>query len=352
MTRKLVSVLLFAAHLTLLPGCQFLNWFGPSTSSDPIAVKEEYFPIKEKPANDQKSVDAKLTTNVRDEDKPKPPPFPDVPLHEVKSPAENKKTKPEGITGIVELDPPVSKPMVNETQAPIVLPTVDKKVEFEPIVMGMHFMLKGQHQEAIKCLGAYDDAKQEVLLRIMPALVILAKKKVEDLSAEEVAVLMKQFESMVDELRPRSELVVSKMVYCEDVKGYAWYRPLPENHAFLAGTQDRIGEFVQLYVELKNVASEPTKDGAFVTKLSCSLELHNEAGQRVWRKPFETNDTTLRRSARLNDFYSRHGFYVPALPAGKYRLTLHIADETNAQRRTAEKSLVFQVTPVAGLPLR
>src|SRR5262249_44973888 len=155
------------------------------------------------------------------------------------------------------------------------------------------------------------------------------KKRMDDLSPQDVAVLNKQFQGLIDVIRPHSELIISRMCYCEEVHGYAWYRPLPDNHAFLTGTENRIGELVQLYVELKNIASEQTKAGDFLTKLSCSLELVDTTGKKVCSKSFDGNETTLRRSARLNDFYSRYGFFVPAIPAGTYQLKLQIRDETN-----------------------
>jgi hypothetical protein len=136
------------------------------------------------------------------------------------------------------------------------------------------------------------------------------------------------------------------MQCCKEVRGYGWYVPLPDSHQFLAGTSERIGEQVKLYVELKNFASEATKDGEYITKLSCALELR-DATKVVWSTKFEGSETTLRRSARLNDLYIPYGFYVPAVAPGTYQLTLRIADETNPKAvRVASKSMEFRVTPV------
>jgi hypothetical protein len=114
----------------------------------------------------------------------------------------------------------------------------------------------------------------------------------------------------------------------------------------VAGTKDRVGDEVQLYVELRNFNSEKTKDGAYLTKLTCTLELHDAAGKNVWSRTLDRIETA--RRARLNDFYRNYIFYVPAIPAGTYQLTLQITDETNPeQRRVARESVVFRVTPVA-----
>ena len=231
------------------------------------------------------------------------------------------------------------------------MPQLEKKGDFEQAVLALQYMLEGRHPEAIKALAAYEADKQELLLRFMPVFVTLIKKRIDDLSSEEVAVMNKQLVTMIDELRPRCELTISKMCYCKDIRGFGSYEALPDHHPFLAGAENRIGEKVQLYNELKNFSSEPTKDGEFLTKLSCTLELHDAAEKKIWSKSVEGKETTMVRHARLNDFYSRYGFYVPAIPAGTYRLTLHVRDETNPNRvRPASKSIEFRVTPVANQP--
>ena len=160
--------------------------------------------------------------------------------------------------------------------------------------------------------------------------------------------LIEQLDRLRETVRARSELTIGKTCYCEYVKGYADYKALPDTHAFLSASKDRPGEFVQLYVELKNFASEPLREGEFITRLACSLELKNAKGEIVMSRPIDKNQTTLTRRARLNDLYSTFCFYVPALPAGKYQLTIQVADETtNPERpRVARKSLDFHVTPV------
>jgi hypothetical protein len=359
MTRKLLwGLLLGFAHFATLPGCQHIPYFG-STASESTQTKNVY---------EQTAVDTKKCQEFSTADAPeehnratsKRPPEPGPILKEPsrrERDADGPKKRPEGITGVITLEhdqgPATPKDVaVSLPDSPKIL--TQKKSEFEPIVMALQRMLEGRHQEAIKFLGIYEDEKQELFLRLLPPLTVLVKKRMDDLSAQDVAVLNKQFQGLIDVLRPRSELIISRMCYCEEVHGYAWYRPLPDNHAFLTGTENRIGELVQLYVELKNIASEPTKDGEFLTKLSCSLELVDATGKKVWSKSFDGTETTLRRSARLNDFYSRYGFFVPAIPAGTYQLKLQIADETNPrQRRVAQKSLDFRVTPVANpAPLR
>jgi hypothetical protein len=333
--------------LAILPGCQHFPYFAGTASEAPRKIYDRNETVV---SLDPKHVSGQTvsTAQARDEEKPiaKPPVI--VPQQtEVKSPSF-------GSTGIITLDGPGTNPVAQEFKIPLVdkLPTVEKKIEVEPIVMALDLMLKGRHAEAIKHLSAYEEGKQQLLLRFLPSLVTLVKKRTDDLSTQEVAVLIQQLEAFADDLRPRSELLISRMCYCREVQGFASYKALPDNYAFLTGTQDRIGELVQLYVELKNVTSVRTKEGGYLTKLSCWLELHDSTGKRVpWDKRYEGDETLLARSSRVNDFYSRYGFYVPPLAAGTYKLTIHVKDETNPQQpRQAERSLVFQVTPVASQP--
>jgi len=353
MTRTMRSGLLFFLHLLFLPGCRL---FPPADypSEGPPPVKSEHNaqadpidPLTGKPvARQLQSVSA---VDLRDPDKPAKLRNSDPPYDAGSSPVgtDVKKKTPDGISGIVTLEPRrAADSHVFPAHQP--LPMLDKATDFEPVVKAWQCMLEGRHPDAIKHLSAYDNEKQELFLRLLPPLTTLVKKRIQDLTAEEVAVLHKQFTAMLDDLRPRCELQISKMCYCKEVRGFANYDALPDHYPFLGGLADRIGEKVQLYIELKNFASEPTKDGDFLTRLTCSLELTDSTGKQVWQKRVEGRETTLLRRMRLNDFHARYIFFAPAIPAGTYRLTLYVADETDPARiRRTSRSLEFRVTPVA-----
>src|SRR5262249_5213035 len=148
--------------------------------------------------------------------------------------------------------------------------------------------------------------------------------------------------------RTKCGLSINKMVFCKSITGFANYEPLPDDHAFLARTDKRPGDLVQLYVELRNFASKEVKDGEFLTKLTCSLELKDTNGYKVWSHTLDKNGTTNRRSACVNDYHGNFSFYVPALPAGTYQLSILVVDETIPEhQRVARRSQVFRVTPVA-----
>jgi hypothetical protein len=253
-------------------------------------------------------------------------------------------------------------PMVLKTtaaQGPPPLPPLDKKSDLAPLTRALQLMLDGRHQEAIEVLRVYDPETQEFFLRVLPPLVVFAKTPISKLSAPEIDLVNKSFERLHYVLRTRCELLISRMHYCKEIRGFGDFDTWPDNHPFLNATKDRPGERVQFYVELKNFASVKGEDGAFLTKLACSLTLKDANDKEVkWIDannnevksiPFDRKETTYRRSACLNDYHGNFSFYVPPIPAGTYKLILQVVDETipNEHYRVARKSLDFRVTPVA-----
>jgi len=253
---------------------------------------------------------------------------------------------------VTEIDPGTEQkgmlPAGVQLPAPKQLGQADKR-EYAPLVKAMQGILEGRHEEGIEHLRVYDERTQEFFIRLLPTLSIFVRKGIDDLSPQEVAVLNNQLYGLLATLRPRSELVVEKMCCCKSIQGFGAYEPLPEQHAFRAASKERPGEFVQLYVELKNFASEAIKEGEYLTKLACTLEIHNTKGEIVWTHTYDRAQTTHPRHTRLNDFYSNYSFYVPALAPGNYRLTVQITDETmpELQKRVARRAVDFRVTSVA-----
>ncbi len=255
-----------------------------------------------------------------------------------------------GPTGVVNIERLVESLGMGSSaaQVPPLPPPLDKKSELAPVTRALQLMLDGRHQEAIDALSVYDKETQEFFLRVLPPLTIFAKTPISKLSPQDLTFLSKQIEDLREFLRTRCELLVNRMSFCKEIYGFAQFDAWPENHAFLNATNDRSGEQVLLYVELKNFACVKEKDGAYLTKLSCSLALHDSNGKEVWKSAIDPRQTTYRTSACVNDYHGKYSFYVPPIPAGTYKLTLQIVDLTIPNEgRAARKSLDFRVTPVA-----
>lgn len=210
----------------------------------------------------------------------------------------------------------------------------------DPLLLALACMLNNRHNDALQHLESFDSATQELLLRLLPMLATLKKKGLDKLSRDEVGTLHEQLEGLLNTLRPRTDLVIEKICCCEWIKGYGDYGPLPEKHAF------RPGEFVWLYVELRNFCAE-NRDAFCETRLSNRVKIHDPKNAAIKPHEFALDETQPgnRVHPTLHAYYQIIRFPVPSLPAGVYTLTLHVTDESQFHgARVAEKSMEFRVT--------
>lgn len=208
-------------------------------------------------------------------------------------------------------------------------------------------MLENHPHEALDHLKNYDATTQDFFIRLLPAMARLTQKPLDQMNPEEVAVLQDQLEALLETLRPHADLVINKMCFCEWIKAFGVYKPLPAGHVFQGGTKIRPGELVQVYVELRNFACEK-RDPYHETLLSSYVEIRdvqNPKGSPTWKYRFDDSKLPVRSRARLHDFFNNYSFYVPDIPPGRYILTIQVTDETRPEkRRLARESLEFQVT--------
>jgi hypothetical protein len=279
-----------------------------------------------------------------------PPEFPEIPAQ--RSPELFHQPKPAApAPGVSEAPPAVTRvhpPVAPPPQSP---PATEKR---EPLAEALQCVLENRHEEAVRHLQAYDPQTQDWFLRLLPALSILTKKKIQELDPGEVAVLNDQLFGLLATLRPKTELMIAKACFCEWIKGYGDYKPLPEGYAFAAPSSVRPGECVQLYVELRNFASEH-RNGNFETRFGSSVEIRDAQGQMMWSYRFGDEKQTILSRTQLHDYNTAYSFHVPkSIPPGVYTLIVQINDETNPDaRRSVRKAMEFRVaaTPLrAGLP--
>src|SRR5207248_1352155 len=118
---------------------------------------------------------------------------------------------------------------------------------------------------------------------------------------------------LAEALRPRSALEITELRFCSRISRWGDYDDLPPDHAFRAGADGRPGDYVQVYVELRNLTSQ--KKGDFhETRLASSLKIFaagDPARQHpVCRLGMETQVDRSRHSPRQDWFLSCH-FYIP-----------------------------------------
>lgn len=257
--------------------------------------------------------------------------------------ASSKKIAPKEMTStppgtaLVEIPPlPGGDPIGHVTPASGVM-------RREPLVEALQCILEDRHTDVPDLLKKYDAVTQELFLRILPPLAMLTRKTLKELSTPEIASLGVQLNAVTNLLRPRTELTIDKACFCQWVKSFGNYKPLPEEHLFAPSAPARPGERVQLYAEVKNFISD-NRDGLFETRFSSSVEIHDSKGEKIWHYRFDDRNYPIRSRTFLTDYFNNYSFFVPHLPAGNYTLTITIADETVPEcRREARKTLDFRV---------
>lgn len=354
MARRYVWLLL---HLTLgaaaLPGCShtLLGRLGdkdcPCTASDEPAAHPKSFSTAtpSRPEIQARSVSAEVTQQTSN----KLARTEDVIAAQTPARAPSPRSVPAqptgfGTPGTVRITQPEKEPPPT-----IVVP---KAAPRAPLVEALQCMLDDRHQEALKHLRAYDQETQEIFLRILPPLTVFARKRLDQLAPQEVAVLNDQLCSLLTTLRPRTELAIDRLCFVRQVKGYGLYDPLPPGHAFLAPSGRALGDLVVLYVELRNFCSEERR-GGYETQLNCTAIIRDAKGNLRKRLNFNGDRrATMHSRTRKHDLHDVCCFYVPPdLEPGTYQLTLEVIDETIPElRRSARKTIAFRVTAVAGQP--
>jgi hypothetical protein len=229
------------------------------------------------------------------------------------------------------------------------LPVVNKQLEKvaveEPLVVALRCILDKHLPEAVKVLNQYDKPNQELLLYLLPLAVQLTQTPLTVAKPEDVTAIVEQLRSMAQPLQKRTELVINKICFCENIRGFGDYKPVPSGHPFQAPTAGRPGELVQVYVELSNLLVELEND-VYQARLASAVAIRRHPGERpIWRHAFQDRNHLIRSWSLRHDFFNNYMFYVPNLPPGAYTLSIEVVDVPTG--RKAVKSLKFRVTTVA-----
>ena len=227
---------------------------------------------------------------------------------------------------------PIMPPPIHlDPMATTVLPREPAERLEDPVVVALRCIIEKRNTEAIDQLNAYGPMTREVFQEVLPAIAALSGKGLEDLNADDVALVDLTLKRVTEMIRPRAALSISQLCFCDAVTGFTIYRPLPEDHVFLAARGDRPGELVQLYMEMKNLGSRPDA-GQFVTDLACEVEIVDERGRSRWSHRFRPEDLRLASRSRLMEYYHNFSFYLPeSLTPGNYRLVVRLSDRTHPE---------------------
>ena len=238
------------------------------------------------------------------------------------------------------------RPPAEPMPIPIPTPIASGPPPFDsPLVAAVRAYLDNRPDLALEYLKQFDPQNQELLLQLIPAIVKASQTNLEKAGPHDLAVLVSQLESAAAGLSGKVPLMVDKACFVRDIRAFGRYDPLPEGHVFKAQAR------AELYAEVRNVPTEPvtlpTGVGGFITKLICTLEVHDAAGNVV-ELPDETGKLvpiqkdTKRDFSRspVRDYFLLFRFPVPSKP-GTYKVTFGIHDPANG--RAVSRIMAFRV---------
>jgi hypothetical protein len=227
---------------------------------------------------------------------------------------------------------PVSEPK------PAAQVTAARPAEDAPLVAALRCFLEKRPQDAVSWIQRYDKANQDLLLALLPLAAHLTERSIDRDKPEDVSQVIEQLQSLTVPLRPRAALAIDQMCFCERIRWFGDYVPLPDNPAF------RPGDLVQVYAELRNFISEKHEQ-FFVTHLASSVEILDYNNNVVWRQDFpeDRNHPDRSRTPR-HDYFNNYRFYMPQIPQGEYRLLIKVTDASRLPLRQAIGKCDFRVT--------
>ncbi len=214
-----------------------------------------------------------------------------------------------------------------------------------PLLTAFRLVLGKKPAEAIDALQGYDKETQEILLALLPLAARLGEGGIDKASPQEIAVLVEQLNSLANQLRGRTALVVEKACFARRIEGFGVYDPLAPNPMFVAGYDGQHGDRSQFYAEVRNVLSK--YDGKlYETHLTGRVEIYDSDGQCKWGKNLR-DEPTLSLSLRQDFFVSFRFVPPPGLRPGNYVLALEIHDDTapkgDAPPRIGRCKLPFRI---------
>jgi len=225
------------------------------------------------------------------------------------------------------------------------LPPAKPQAAEAPLTAAVRAHLEGRPELALDHMKGFDPPTQEFLMRLLPAVVRASQLNLEKAGPHELAILLAQLESAAAGLSGKVPLMVDKACFCREVRTFGRYDPLPEGQAFKPGAR------AELYAEVRNVPCEPVTlpvDGdGFLTKLVCTLQVHDAAGTVIDLPDTNRKLVPIIREAKrdftrspVRDYYVRFGYPVPT-KAGSYTVTFEVHDP--ATGRAVSRTMPFRV---------
>lgn len=239
-----------------------------------------------------------------------------------------------------------ASPAPAATSARVVVSPRTTEPQDKPLVQALRCFLDNRPGEALVHLKGYDKDNQDMLLLLLPLVARMAESKLWDAKSQDVTFYTGQLSNLLVRFRPRLSLVIDKICFCRDIRGFGMYDPLPDSPIY--HRDDR----VDIYVEVRNFVSEERAlpgggPVVYVTQLKTSAEIVTRDRKiKVWpagndRFVFHRDGPDICRTLR-HDYFDHCYFTLPAdLPAGAYTLSLQVEDLPT--KRVVREALDFIV---------
>jgi hypothetical protein len=257
--------------------------------------------------------------------------------------------------------PTVAEPVTTSAAAPTQAPPPDPA-----LVAALRAVLERRDadvQEALR--GLKDDETRQVVLGLLNTAACL-EGGLDRLSPDDARVLLAKVERAHADLRARAPLSLHNLCFFRRIYSFNHVDALPALPAFQAGTDDRPGERVKVYVEVRNFRCLPRgPEGPYVIALSGRVRLTEH------RKGTDPREETPNIVAPMDfpavpdvsrnprqDYFITFEFHVPPqVPPGLYTLKVEIKDETPLKKgeppRKAEPvEIDFRVIGPGATPTR
>ena len=223
----------------------------------------------------------------------------------------------------------------------------DKAPQDPPLVTALRDLLQNRSPDALEQLRAYDGASREVLLTLLPLAAQVGAGGLDRATPQEAAVLLDQLRQVEAVLRPRAALALDKVCFCRRIKGFGDCEPWPADHVFQPEDDDRRGERIQVYAEVRNFTSRP-RDGAYETSLAGVVEICDFTNPKYPPVRLDFPAQLERSRTPRQDYFVNFQFPLPRLPEGRYTLRVRVKDMLapagdDAAPRTAVRSIDFVV---------
>lgn len=219
-----------------------------------------------------------------------------------------------------------------EANAPPTTPAVPEA----PVSVALRYMLENKPADAVATLNKYGQPNQDMLMSLLSLCARVSEQGVEKTSPKEIAITIEHLMSLEVALRNRAALVLDKMCFCKWIEKFGVFESLPEGQTFTPGA------LVQIYVELRNFASEQRAQ-CYETHLASTVKLLDAENKVAAQWGFTDGARPECSQTLRHDYFINYSLRIPAnVPPGRYKLLLRVDDLPT--KRTVEHSLPLDVT--------